>query len=118
MSGINTATQFVGTLQGGMKFETGYICYTNAGYDVSSALAVSEADWSETRSVPTTLNTVVAGWMYSTCDGGGEVGCLTGNGLGARSVCNNHASGGRVVDFTLDESTSSTEGDFYFILGW
>jgi len=117
MSGINTATQFVGTLQGGMKFETGYICYTNAGYDVSSALAVSEADWSETRSVPTTLNTVIAGWMYSTCDAGGEVGCLTGSGLAAREVTY-HTGRGQVVDFTLDESASSLGGDFYLIFGW
>jgi hypothetical protein len=114
MSGINTATQFVGTLSGGMKFETGYVHPD----DITLVNNITSGDESETRGVPTTLNTVVAGWMYSTCDGGGEVGCLTGNGLAARSVCNNHASGGRVVDFTLDESTSSTDGDFYFIMGW
>lgn len=114
MSGFNTATQYVGTLSGGLKFETGYV----AAGDVTLATNLTSADLSETKSVPTTLNTVIAGWMYSTCDAGGEMGCLTGNGLGARSVCNNHASGGRVVDFTLDESASSTDGDFYLIFGW
>jgi hypothetical protein len=114
MSAINHATQFFGTLQGGLKFEVGYV--SNA--DLTLVNNITSGDESETHGVPTTLNTVVAGWMYSTCDGGGEVGCLTGSGLAARSVCVNHASGGRVVDFTLDESASATNGDFYLMFGW
>lgn len=115
MSGINTATQFFGTLDGGMRFEVGYV--PNA--DLTLVNNITSGDESETHGVPTTLNTVVAGWMYSTCDGGGEVGCVTGNGLlPARSVCDDHASGGRVIDFTLDESASAAAGDFYLIFGW
>ena len=120
MAGINTATQYVGHLVGGLKFEIGYRT------DVTTATGLTAAELSETHCIPTTLEHVLAGWLYT--KGTGTAAALPGSITGPGSptevtgqVADSTAefTGVQVVCFTLDGSSDGgTSGDYYLIFGW
>jgi len=103
---FNHQTQHIATL-GSLKMETGYVA------DVTAATGLTTTDLSETHSIPTTLNTVIGGWIYCNSSPGGVAGCITGAG----SVCTGHTSGSAMVDFSLDASSELSD-DYYVLFGW
>lgn len=119
MAWINTATQFVGHL-GNLKMEVGYRT------DVSAASGIAAADLSETHNIPTTLDYVVAGWLYTKGTGTAAAlpGCITGQGPVTRDFSGDadtdaDYTASSMVCFTLDGSSDgATSGDYYLIFGW